>query len=63
MTKLRMKDIQKQLQQETEMTARQATLIKQLYTELDNLACQIEILKLALNLMTKLTAQWPTKGG
>ena len=68
MTKPRMKDIQAQLQQEAEMTTRQAALIKQLYTERDNLIHQTEILKLALNLMIKLTnictdltAQWPTK--
>lgn len=70
MTKRRTKDIQEQLQQEAEMTARQAILIKQLYAERDNLKRQIEILNLALNLMIKLTnicadstAQWPTKGG
>lgn len=61
MTERQIKDMQKQLQREAEMTARQATLIKQLYTERDGLANQIEIIKLALNLMTKLTAQWPTK--
>lgn len=70
MTKQRMKDIQEQLQHEAEMTARQAALIKQLYTERDNLIHQTEVLKLVLNLITKLTniyadltAQWPTKGG
>ena len=68
MTKQRMKDIQEQLHREAEMTARQAALIKQLYTERDNLIHQTEVLKLVLNLIIKLTkiyadltAQWPTK--
>lgn len=70
MTKQRMKDIQMQLRNEAEMTTRQAALIKQLYTERDNLLDRTKVLneenklllaqrtewqKLALNLMIKLT--------
>lgn len=70
MTKQRMKDIQKQLRREAEMTTRQASLIRELYAERDKLVQQTEVLnkenklllaqrtewqKLALNLMTQLT--------
>lgn len=58
MTKQRMKDIQAQLQREVEMTTRQATLIKQLYTERDNLIKQLEVLRKENRLLSAQHIEW-----
>lgn len=58
MAKQRIKDIQAQLQKETEMTIRQATLIKQLYTERDNLIKQLNVLRNENKLLSAQHIEW-----
>lgn len=58
MTKQRIKDIQAQLQREVEMTTRQATLIKQLYTERDSLIRQLKVLRTENKLLSAQHIEW-----
>ena len=58
MTKQRMKDIQAQLNEEVEMTARQAALIKQLCTERDDLISQLRVLHKENRLLSAQHIEW-----